>query len=75
MNMVKASRETKSFAVGLSMTVAGRVFAETVMLILMFWVPSEEALCGITLNAKPIVSVSTGLELQHVLSFSNATCF
>jgi hypothetical protein len=39
MDMVKASRETKSFAVGLSMTVAGRVFAETVMLILMFLGP------------------------------------
>jgi len=58
MDMVKGRRETKSFAVGLSMSVAVTVLPETFMLIFMFGVPSEEALCGIRLNVRPTASVS-----------------
>src|SRR5436853_4573421 len=68
MDMVRGSRETKSFAVELSMTVAVNVLPETVMLIFMLWAPSGKALCGIKLNPRTKANVSTALG-RHVLIF------
>src|SRR5438270_14034058 len=58
MDRVKGRREAKSFAVGLSMSVAVTVLPETFILIFMFWVRSEEALGVITVNTRPTASLS-----------------
>lgn len=55
---MEKTQEAKSFAVGLSKSVAVTVLPETFILIFMCWVPSEEALCAITMNARPTATVS-----------------